>query len=285
MQRLIITGGAGFLGAATARVAARDWEVHVTERSTPAPHGTPHRCDLADEAAVERLLHELRPRAVVHTAYGTTAMERDIWEATRNVVNACVNTGTELLHMSSDLVLDGDRSPYAETAEPAPVNEYGRWKAKAEHYVRERMPEAAVVRSSLITSFDPPDPRTAWVASGLRGEAPVTLFVDEIRTPILVTDLATQILEIVALPPTERGGVWHLAGPESLSRFAIGALTAAVLGLPTGRLRAGRSEEGGVSRPRDLRLLTTRADRRLRHQARSISEAAAAAVASRAEVG
>jgi dTDP-4-dehydrorhamnose reductase len=285
MQPLLITGGAGFLGRELLRSVPADWECHVTERRTPAAGGIAHRCDLSDGEAVRRLWSIVRPRRVIHTAYGTEDAERDIWLATRNVTDACRDSGAELLHVSSDLVLDGEHSPYAESAEPAPVHEYGRWKAKAELYVRAQIPSAAVVRASLITSFDPPDPRSAWVAAGLRGEAAVTLYVDEIRSPILVQDLAAQIIEIAALPAPGQAGVWHLAGPEAMSRFALGALIAAALGLPAERLRAGRSSGGDAPRPRDLRLLTSRADRQLMHRARSISEAAAGALAARLSRG
>ena len=259
----------------------------MTERGSPAPTGTAHRCDLSDAGAVRALVAREAPDLVIHTAYGTQAMERDIWFATRNVVNACLATGTRLIHLSSDLVLDGEHAPYSEEAEPAPVHEYGRWKARAERYVRERLPHAAVVRASLITSFDPPDPRTEWVLAGLRGDDHLTLFVDEIRTPILVDDLAAQILEIADLDAATTGGVWHLAAPEALSRFAIGALAAAAAGLSTEQLRAGVSARADVAepRPRDVRLLTGRADARLSHRPRTLSAAAAEALASRIRDG
>ena len=121
--------------------------------------------------------------------------------------------------------------------------------------------------------------RTAWVAAGLRGEAPVTLFADEIRCPAEVGDLARQLLEIALLPESERGGVWHLAGPEALSRFALGVLIAATQRLPLERLRWGLSRDSDAPRPRDLRLLTRRADALLRSRIRPISQVAAEALA------
>lgn len=278
MRRVIVTGGAGYLGEAVVAAAPGDWECHVTERRTPPPRGIRHPCDLADAEAVVALWSRLRPELVIHTAYGTENGERDIWLATRNVVDATLAVGADLLHTSTDLVFDGESGPYGEDAEPSPVHEYGQWKTRAERYVRERAPAAAVVRASLITSFDPPDPRTAWVLAGLKGEEEVTLFVDEIRTPILRDDLAAQIVEICQLPTPERSGVWHLAGPESLSRYAIGALVASAYRLSTQRLRAARSpREPAAARPRDIRLLTRRADAVLSHRPRSLSEAAALA--------
>ena len=280
MYRILITGGAGYLGDALVRTAPGGWECHVTQRRAPARCANAHTCDLADAAAVTALWAAVQPPLVIHTAYTPAAGEADIWLATRNVVDACAATGAALLHMSTDVVLDGESGPYAETAEPDPVHDYGRWKARAEAYVRRILPAAAVVRTSLITSFRDPDPRTAWVAAGLRGETPVTLFADEIRCPILVDDLVAQLWEIAALSPAERAGVWHLAGPEALSRFALGSLIAAALRLPTDRLRWGLSGDAVEPRPRDLRLLTPRADANLAARARPISLAAGEALAS-----
>lgn len=283
MRRVLITGGSGFLGGALLRSLPPGWEAHTTRRSNPVSGAVVHDCDLSDRAATLGVWDRVRPEVVIHTAYSTSHGERDIREATVNVVDACAASGAALLHMSSDVVLDGEHAPYDESADPRPVHEYGRLKAMAEGYVLQRLPDAAVVRTSLITSFHPLDPRSAWVAAGLRGEIPLTLFADELRCPAEVGDLARQLWELVLLPESERGGVWHLAGPEALSRYALGILIAATLRLPPDRLRWGTSRDSPDPRPRDLRLLTARADALLRSRIRPISQVAAEALAAPAE--
>jgi dTDP-4-dehydrorhamnose reductase len=277
MKRVLVTGAGGFLGAALVRSAAAGTELHGTRRTSPVVGCAAHDVDLAERSAVDALWHAVRPELVIHTAYRMDAGERDIWLATRNVVDATAAAGAALVHLSTDLVLDGESGPYPESAEPAPVNEYGRWKARAERYVRETMPSAAVVRTSLLTSFDPPDPRSAWVARGLRGDAPLRLFSDEIRCPIAVADLALQLWEIASLDGPARAGVWHLAGPEALSRFALGLLIADALGRDAARIEAAPSTSAPEPRPRDLRLLTSRADAALATRARPVSVLAAEA--------
>jgi dTDP-4-dehydrorhamnose reductase len=271
VKSVLITGGAGLLGSTLIRLAPPGLEVHATRRTAPVNGCASHPVELSDASTVSRLLEALRPTLVIHTAYSMAAGERDIWQATRSVVAACRRHGAELLYLSTDALLDGENAPYAEDAEPDPVHEYGRWKARAERHVREEMPGAAVIRTSLITAVSPLDPRSAWVAESLREGREVTLFVDEFRCPIAVEDLAFQLWEIAALPPRERGGVWHLAGPEALSRYTLGALIAAREGLDAGGIRPGWSRDAPSPRPRDLRLLTTRADRTLRTRARPIS--------------
>jgi dTDP-4-dehydrorhamnose reductase len=271
-RKVLITGGAGFLGRALTRAVPASVALELTIRRESSGSGTPsHALDLADRPAVERLWEGLRPELVIHTAYSMDAPERDIWEATRNVADATCAVGADLLYLSTDMLLDGEHAPYAEDAAPAPVLEYGRWKARAEDYVRSSMPDAAVVRTSLLTSFAPLDPRSEWVAAGLRGGSSRSLYADEIRCPISVHDLAAQLWEIADLPGVDRSGVWHLAGPEAISRYSLGLLIAAFLELPADRLVAAPSSTAAGKRPRDLRLLSTRADAQLRTRARPIS--------------
>jgi dTDP-4-dehydrorhamnose reductase len=272
MPRILITGGAGLVGGELIRCAPPGVEVHATRRRAPVEGAPSHAVELADAGAVEALVLRLAPDLVIHTAYSASAPENDVGRATESVVRACAMTGAELLHLSTDALLDGERAPYAEDAEPAPVHEYGRWKAKAELHVRRALPEAAVVRTSLVLRADPPDPSSARVLDALRRGEPPRLFTDEIRCPIAVEDLAAQLWEIAALGAEARRGVWHLAGPEALSRYAIGVLLALRHGLDPRAIRAAPSTASPTPRPRDLRLLTRRADAALRTRARGASE-------------
>ncbi|MDQ4075226.1 MAG: sugar nucleotide-binding protein [Chloroflexota bacterium] len=274
-RRVLVTGGAGLLGCALLRTAGEAVDVHATQRHTPVVGTEAHPIELSDGAAVLALWGSLRPHLVIHTAFSMHEGERDIWSATRNVVMACQRTGAELIYMSTDALLDGEHAPYAEREDPAPVHEYGRWKAKAERHIRDQMPSAAVVRTSLITELEPLDPRSGWVASSLREGKPISLFVDELRCPIVPDDLARQLWELSELPPNERSGVWHLAGPEAISRYALGLLIAAHEGLDPSGITPAYSRDWPTPRPRDLRLLTTRADQILTTRARPISALAA----------
>jgi dTDP-4-dehydrorhamnose reductase len=269
-RRVLITGGAGLLGRHLIRNAPVGVMVHATRRRTPAHGAEVHTVDLADAAATRDLFTSLRPDLVVHTAYSVAEPEADIWAATCSVVEGCLETGAGLIYLSTDALLDGERAPYDEAADPAPVHEYGRWKARAEKRVREALPDAAVVRTSLITEFDPPDPRCAWVADSLRAGRSITLFTDELRCPIAAEDLALQLWELAELSAEERAGIWNLAGPEAVSRYTLGLMIAAHFGLDPSGLQAVPSAASPSPRPRDLRLLTSRADAALRTRARPV---------------
>jgi dTDP-4-dehydrorhamnose reductase len=268
-MRILITGGGGLLGRALIAGAPAGVEVHATRRTSPVPEpAQAHEVELADDAAVDALFARVRPDVVIHTAYGKTDLERDIILATRNVADACGRSGAALVHISTDVVFDGEHAPYTESDAPSPISEYGRRKAEAERVVRQLAPAAALVRTSVIVRTDGEDAIVAQLRAGTFPPA----FVDELRSAIAVDDLAAQLWEIAAMPRERMGGAWHLAGPEAVSRYTLAVL----LALPhrlQGRVKPALNRTFTPRRPRDLRLLTPRADRELRTRARPISEA------------
>jgi dTDP-4-dehydrorhamnose reductase len=268
-MRILITGGAGTLGTALIRTAPDGVEVHATQRSAPVPDGArAHTVDLADDAAVDALFAAVRPDVVIHTAYGKKDLARDIILATRNVADACGRAGAALVHLSTDAVFDGEHAPYAEGDQPAPLAEYGARKAEAERMVRQIAPAAAIARTSLIVRTDGEDAAVAQLRAGTFPPA----FVDELRSVIAAPDLAAQLWEVAALPRERLAGVWHLAGPEAVSRYTLAALLALRHGIRP-KVVPALNRDFTPRRPRDLRMLTTRADRELRTRARPITEA------------
>lgn len=253
-MRVLVTGAAGLVGAELCRTAPAGVEVHGTVRTRAAPAGVVvHAVDLADAAAVLALVTEVTPDVVVHTAYDKADHVATV-ATTRAVAAACVASGAWLVHFSTDALFDGEAAPYLETDEPSPIHDYGRAKAEAERFVRTTCPDAAVVRTSLVVRPDGSDPTSAWVVAALRAGERVTLFTDEVRTPIPVRDLATMTWAVVARGRTAGAGVWHLAGPERLSRAEIGRILATRLGLDATLIDAVPSPRDGVPRPRDVSL-------------------------------
>jgi dTDP-4-dehydrorhamnose reductase len=218
----------------------------------------------AVRASVEEipaLIRELRPDVVLHTAAAWRSEEEArsvIVEGTGGIARACAETGARLVHLSTDLVFDGERGPYSEEDPPAPVNFYGAAKAEAEDIVAMTVANNAIVRTSLVTRFDPPDPRTAPILAALRGERePVTLFTDEYRCPVRTEDLAAALVE---LAHNDFRGILHVAGPERLSRHELGLRIAAYYDLdPAVGIRPALSSDSGMVRPRDCSLRIDRA--------------------------
>jgi dTDP-4-dehydrorhamnose reductase len=259
MTRVLVTGGAGLVGSALIDTATEGVEVHATERNTPVVGAPAHTIDLADPDEPVGLLQAVRPDVVIHTAYGKDDLERDVIAATRSIAAACAIQGVDLVHLSSDVVFDGEHAPYAEDSPLVPIHAYGRAKAEAEGDVRTAVRDAAIVRTSLVCRAEPLDPTSAWVVDTLRAGEAITLFTDEFRCPIRADDLARMIWDLVALPAADRTGPWHFVGPDALSRFDLGVILAEAHGLDPAGITAASSREVSGPRPRDLTLTAERA--------------------------
>lgn len=264
-MKVLLTGASGFLGRAMVARAPSDVHVVGTWRTTPPPVGLDaRRVDLADAPATAQAVHEVQSDVVVHLAYGRDDLGADVVDASASVADAAAAVGAGLVHMSSDVVFSGEDPPYAEHDPPSPQSAYGRAKAAAEAEVEVAVPDAAIVRTSLMLTPETLDPRTQFVADALRAGRPVDLYVDEIRMPVHRDDVADAMWRLVARDRRERAGVWHLVGDVALSRFELGQLVRDAVGGDPALLRAVPSpRDTDDPRPRDLRLTCARARRDL----------------------
>lgn len=256
MRRLLITGGSGYLGRRLIALAVGRWQITATYFCHPL-HGDGFiatRMDVRDAGQVAALMAQVRPDVVIHTAYTTEseeAMQRVIIQGTRHVAQAAMGIGARLIHLSTDVLFDGRRGHYTEDDPPSPITPYGRAKAIAEAIVAAEASDAVIVRTSLITGFDPPDPRTRWVLDSLREGREIRLFTDEFRCPVWVTTLAQALLELAEL---DYRGVLNVAGDQVLTRYEIGVRLARFFGLDPAGITPALAAESGLVRPLDCSL-------------------------------
>jgi dTDP-4-dehydrorhamnose reductase len=237
---LLVTGGTGYLGAELVR---RSGAAHP-------------RLELLDPEAVRRGFRELRPSAVIHTAYRQDE-PRVNSEGSATVAAAAAEAGARMVHISTDVVFDGRKAePYTEEDEPNPLDEYGRSKLDAERRVLDVHPTALVVRTSLIVGAREPGRHERAVLEAARGERDLTFFEDEWRSPVLVSELAEALLELIG---TDVTGILHVAGAEPMNRHELAREIAAAHGLPATRLRRGSLTESGMERAANCVLDSSRA--------------------------
>ncbi|MFE9619638.1 sugar nucleotide-binding protein [Streptomyces sp. NPDC006384] len=115
------------------------------------------------------------------------------------------------------------RDWYDESRLPDSLASYGAAKAAAETTVRLLCSHAAVARTSLIIGNGRSE-HEQLVHALAAGARQGVLFIDDIRCPVHVEDLAAALWEITR---SDAAGVFHLAGPDALSHER-GELIAAV---------------------------------------------------------
>jgi dTDP-4-dehydrorhamnose reductase len=269
--RLLVTGGSGYLGGELLRrvPAVGTW---LTRK--PRDGGDWVRLDVRDSAAVRRELERLRPAAVIHTAYRQDDRQSTLDGAT-TVAEAAAAVEARLAHVSSDVIFDGTkRGPYTEDDPPSPITDYGRAKAEAEGAVRAAHPGALIVRTSLIYGGPEPSRHERVACEAAEGRGETTFFEDELRSPVLVEDLAAALLELVG---RGEAGILHVAGSDTVSRYEFAVLLAQAHGLSGERILRSRVAASGLVRPANCALDSSRAQTLLRTRLRGVLEFAAEA--------
>ena len=224
MKLAWITGANGLIGNYLVQTAPRfapDWRVRALVRAD---------FDLLDFAAVEREFAKDQPQLIIHCAAITNVSEAQKNPALARRLNVDVTkflvelaTEIPLVFFSTDIIFDGRKGNYSETAAPNPLHIYGETKVAAEEIVLKNS-RHLVVRTSInggtsLTggrSFNE-QLRRALAQSG-QG---MTLFTDEFRSPIPAVETARAVWELVA---KKCAGIYHVAGAEKLSRWQIGEL-------------------------------------------------------------
>jgi len=142
MSRVLVTGGAGFIGSHVAdALIARGHDVTILDDlSGGFPENVPARATLvrgsvADHALVDRLFADGRFDHVFHlAAYAAEGLSHFIkrFNYTNNVIgsvnllNASINTGVKTFVFTSSIAVYGDTPPpMTEEHVPAPVDSYG----------------------------------------------------------------------------------------------------------------------------------------------------------------
>jgi len=286
---ILITGGSGHLGrwvehlARTASACPEpvEWDIAATYLNHPVhdPRVNWRRLDVADRDAVDLLFRDIRPEVVIHTAalnpgQGTAF---DIVNAvgTCHVARAAARVGARLVHVSTDVVFDGEKGNYVEEDPPSAITPYGRSKALAEEEVRASGARAVIVRTSLIygpavscdsiplgdTPWQHWDRQTRWVVGDLKAGKPVRLFADELRCPVWVASLAAPLLELAQSDQSQRipTGTLHIAGSQCLSRYQFGLRLARFHGADPKGIAPTLSRDSGLIRPLDCTLDCSRA--------------------------
>lgn len=270
MQRLLVTGANGFLGRHLACAAATKYAViaQVRNPSIRIDGTSPVPADLTEDGALQRLLRQARPDAVIHAAAMSSPNACEQAPDDSLAVNAEVpallarltaEAGIPFVFVSTDLVFDGRNPAYCERDSPSPLSVYARHKTIAEQAVTHFHPGAAVARMPLMFGALPGsmsflEPMLDALDQGRE----VKLFADEHRTPVSGETAAKGLLMILE---REFSGILHLGGKERASRLDMGRTAAELAGADASGIVQARRAEAPMPAPRpaDVSLDSSRA--------------------------
>lgn len=249
MNKLLITGGNGFLGQHLSVFLSRSkFDVIACGRngsSIPSSFNISfYSVDLTDEEQVSKMIQTVQPNVIIHTAAMSKPDEchnnkEEAYKQNVAVTEYLLKAATDLrseisdlqfIYISTDFIF-GENGPHREDEQPAPLNYYGETKLKAEELVTASELLTTIVRPVFIYGKVWEGLRPTfihWVKNNLEAGKEIKVVTDQQRTPTYVEDICAGIQSIIE---KRARGTYHLAGPDILSPYEMAVKTAEVLGL------------------------------------------------------
>lgn len=181
--------------------------------------------DITHGEDTSKFITQVKPDVIVNCAAfsNVDACETEISEAfavnadgARNVALAGKQTGTKVIHISTDYVFDGMKNePYLETDKPHPLSVYGKSKLEGELAVQEIKGNCVIIRTAWL--FGPY--RKNFVTTILelgRKNRSVSVVTDQHGSPTYTTDLSDAIRTAIS---KDLWGIYHVTNSGTCSRY------------------------------------------------------------------
>ncbi|MDO4762754.1 MAG: dTDP-4-dehydrorhamnose reductase [Flavobacteriaceae bacterium] len=218
MKKILIIGGNGQLGNCFQKLApqyALDYDFQFTDYDT---------LDITDKNQVESYFNDYQPdyciNASAYTAVDLAEQEKEKAFAVNAtgveyLAEACAEIGTELIHISTDYVFDGDTQiPYTENDFTNPLGVYGASKREGEELALEKNPKTIIVRTSwLYSEFNKNFVKTMLHLFETKEE--LNVVSDQFGQPTNANDLAEAVMQMIQTEEKEYG-IFHFSNyPET----------------------------------------------------------------------
>lgn len=173
--------------------------------------------DVTNEILVHKVLQDLKPDVVIHTAAYTKVDQAEHEPEEANRINgggtaiiaaASESIGARLVYISTDYVFNGQAiAPYSELSAVDPINAYGRSKLLGEQFVESLHTRYFIVRTSWVYGAGGNNFVKTMLKLGAE-QRPVSVVNDQVGCPTYTRDLTACIAELIA---TDKYGVYHVS--------------------------------------------------------------------------
>jgi dTDP-4-dehydrorhamnose reductase len=239
-MKILVTGSNGLLGQKLTKLITDDGNHYLiaTARGKsvlPIEKGEYHSLDICHAEKVEQLINKAKPDVIINTAAMTNVDQcetdhKGCWnanvKAVENIINACKNNQTRLIHLSTDFIFDGSHGPLDEKEKPNPVNYYGTSKLAAEELIIQGNIPWCILRTVLVYGITRDMSRSnivLWVKNNLEQGKTIQVVNDQFRTPTLAEDLAKGCF---LAAQKNANGIYNISGKDFLSPYDIAIHTA-----------------------------------------------------------
>ena len=174
--------------------------------------------DITDKSAVEKVIADVKPDAVIHCAAWTAVDlaededKRDIVFAvnakgTLNIAEACKKADCKMIYISTDYVFDGQgETPWeADCKDYAPQNVYGMSKLEGEKAVADTLSKYFIVRIAWVFGKNGNNFIKTMLNLSKKYDS-LRVVRDQIGTPTYTLDLSRLLVDMVE---SEKYGYYH----------------------------------------------------------------------------
>ena len=258
MKKILVTGSNGLLGQKLVHLIL-DHSNHILLATSKGENRLKSRSDfdyrsldITVKNRVDSIVSEFKPDVLINSAAMTNVdacesnKENCIAlnvEGVKNLVAACENHNTHLIHVSTDFVFDGKAGPYTENDQPNPLSFYGQSKYDSELIVsNSSLSKWSIARTIIIYGIVENMSKSnvvLWAKSALESGSELKIVDDQFRSPTYADDLAKGCLLIAE---KEKNGIYHLSGKESMSILELVYRVADFYGLDKSTISPVKSE-------------------------------------------
>jgi dTDP-4-dehydrorhamnose reductase len=263
-MKILVTGANGMLGEKCVRLLAPGHEVLATDLGDKLIYDQKaayHRLDISDAGAVDLLISDFQPEAVINCAAYTNVdgaeTERDsAWringESPGHIVAACQIFNSRIVHISTDYVFNGINGPYREDDPAKPINYYGETKLAGERAILASGLPVTVFRTNVLfgNSVNQDASFVYWVVRKLSRREPINVVNDQFGNPTWADGLA----EVIEIALHRRiCGLYNYGGADYINRLEFALQIAAVYNLDPTLIRPVSTSSLGQRAARPFR--------------------------------
>ncbi len=145
-------------------------------------------------------------------------------EAVKYIAEACLETKTILIHISTDYVFDGEKNePYTMEDVPNPINEYGKSKLLGEKHIQNILKRYFIIRTSWLYSKKYGENFYKTILEKARTEKELFITTEQIGCPTNAEHLVKYIFELINSNSTNFG-IKHFSDQKAMTWFDFAKL-------------------------------------------------------------
>ncbi|MCE1189048.1 MAG: sugar nucleotide-binding protein [Ignavibacteria bacterium] len=244
-MKILITGGSGLLGQYLNTAFSSEFDILTLWHNSPGNCNQFNslRVDLNDFSVLEEIIKQFSPDCIVHTAaianpLKALAMDpaqvfRTNVALTEFIARQAEQRKAKLIYTSTDMVYAGYRGTcLTEEAKLVPMSLYAETKLLGEIKIKQVTENYVILRTALLIGQGLTHTTNSFqemVKSLSQGEK-VDVFVDQTRSPLVLSEAARIIREILRLEIA--GATLNFAGAQKITRAELGELVCKAGGFP-----------------------------------------------------